>query len=511
MTIYVNNLQAKEVDIAFLLEGSYPYVLGGVSAWVHQLIENFPQYTFALIFLGAAPEFYKEGLRYSLPKNVTHFQVHYLFEETEPPVPKQGLMGNAEGFACLKEMHEHFRNEDKKQLQQIGDISLVINGENGIDYEQFLYSQLSWDFIKESYTKQCEDSSFIDYFWTIKNLHKPLWRIISAVKDFPKVKIVHTVSTGYAGFLSFLLERHYHYPVILTEHGIYTRERKIDIFLSQIFRDEPESGLTESSYLRSLWDRYFHTFSHLSYLVAQPIISLFDHAHRIQLEEGASPDKTIVIPNGVDIQRLKKLRRSYEERSQIICLIGRVVPVKDVKGLIRAVPNLHQEMPDLKVWIVGSTDQDPDYAKECIELVENTLLQDIIEFKPHQSLEEILPVIKLLVLPSIREGMPLVILESLAAGVPVVATDVGACEELVNGLKEEDMSLGAAGKIVRVANPKDLELAILAILQDPVLWQQMSESAIKRAEKFYDQNEMIEKYKQLYDGTINGRNRIFIK
>lgn len=50
MITYLSEKQAKEVDIALLLESSYPFILGGVSTWVHQIIENFPQYTFALIF-----------------------------------------------------------------------------------------------------------------------------------------------------------------------------------------------------------------------------------------------------------------------------------------------------------------------------------------------------------------------------------------------------------------------------------------------------------------------------
>lgn len=49
-------------------------------------------------------------------------------------------------------------------------------------------------------------------------------------------------------------------------------------------------------------------------------------------------------------------------------------------------------------------------------------------------------------LPAIRESMPFVLLESFAAGVPVVATDVGACKEMIMGINEEDAALGPAGK-----------------------------------------------------------------
>lgn len=493
---------AKEVDIALLLEGSYPFVLGGVSAWVHQIIEHFPQYSFALIFLGGAPENYPEGIRYEIPPNVRHFQVTYLFEEEEPPSPQKAFLGNRKAFASIRQTHDLFQCPYAKALKDVGDISLIMNDKNGVSYEQFLYSMLSWDYITEEYTKQCEDASFIDYFWTIKNIHKPLWKLASILKSFPKVKLVHTVSTGYAGLLSFMLQRHFNYPVILTEHGIYTKERKIDIFLSQVFRDDDDRPLTEASYLRTLWDRYFKTLAQLSYEVANPIISLFQHAHQIQLEEGADPNKAIIIPNGINIPRFKALRRPLEEKSPIVCFVGRLVPMKDVKGFIRAIPNIHLRMPELKFWIIGSTDQDPQYAKECHNLVENMLLEDIIEFKNHQPMEEVLPYIKILVLSAIRESMPLVVLESFGAGVPVVATDVGACRELIFGANAEDQALGPAGSIVKVADSKGLELAIIEMLSDHQLWNAMSDSAMRRAEKFYDEDLMIMKYGQLYEGTI---------
>ena len=60
----------KNADILLLLEGTYPYVRGGVSSWVHQIIEGLPHYNFELVFLGGAPEHYGE-IQYQLPDNVT--------------------------------------------------------------------------------------------------------------------------------------------------------------------------------------------------------------------------------------------------------------------------------------------------------------------------------------------------------------------------------------------------------------------------------------------------------
>ena len=45
---------AAEVDVCLLLEGTYPYVKGGVSTWVHDLITRLPELRFAVVHV--APE-----------------------------------------------------------------------------------------------------------------------------------------------------------------------------------------------------------------------------------------------------------------------------------------------------------------------------------------------------------------------------------------------------------------------------------------------------------------------
>jgi hypothetical protein len=47
--------QGARADIGLLLEGTFPYVSGGVSSWVNQIIRGFPEYTFALCFIGSRP------------------------------------------------------------------------------------------------------------------------------------------------------------------------------------------------------------------------------------------------------------------------------------------------------------------------------------------------------------------------------------------------------------------------------------------------------------------------
>ena len=71
--------RADNADICLLLEGTFPYVSGGVSSWVNQIIRGFPEYRFACCFVGSRPQDYGE-MKYTLPDNVVHLEVHYLHQ-----------------------------------------------------------------------------------------------------------------------------------------------------------------------------------------------------------------------------------------------------------------------------------------------------------------------------------------------------------------------------------------------------------------------------------------------
>ncbi|MEM7258421.1 MAG: DUF3492 domain-containing protein, partial [Pseudomonadota bacterium] len=65
----------KHANVCLLLEGTYPYIRGGVSSWVKQLIEGMPDLTFSIIFLGGQAKDY-ERPAYDIPANVVHIENH---------------------------------------------------------------------------------------------------------------------------------------------------------------------------------------------------------------------------------------------------------------------------------------------------------------------------------------------------------------------------------------------------------------------------------------------------
>jgi polysaccharide biosynthesis protein PelF len=499
---------ADHVDVLLILEGTFPWVAGGVSSWVNQIIRGFPELRFGAIFIGSRAEDYGP-MRYALPDNLVHLQTLYLFDETHKPVkkPQHAQPGAIE---MTRAMHDTFHNNERcpHTHDQFAQLFNEAHADGKISHEMFLYSHESWKYITDAYRAHCTDPSFVDYFWTVRSLHEPFWHLHRAAQASPTARIYHAVSTGYAGILGVLLKHRRPAPFLLSEHGIYVKERKIDLFQAQWLKDNRstfERDDTQLGYYRQLWIRFFEHLGYVTYQAADDITALYEANRQRQLVDGAPVERTRNIPNGIDIARFAPLRelRARGESGEtivppILCLIGRVVPIKDVKTYIRAMRTVVAQMPDAEAWIAGPEDEDPAYAQECHDLVAQLGLTDKVKFLGFQKLTDLLAKVGLVVLSSISEALPLVILEGYAAGVPTLATDVGSCRQLVYGLPGEDEALGSSGEVVRIADPDALAQAAISLLSDPERWQAASQAAIARVETYYAQEAMFGRYRYLY-------------
>jgi glycosyltransferase involved in cell wall biosynthesis len=159
-------------------------------------------------------------------------------------------------------------------------------------------------------------------------------------------------------------------------------------------------------------------------------------------------------------------------------------------------------LPHAEAWIIGPEDEDPEYAQECHNLAVGLGIADKVKFLGFQSLADVLPQIGVVTLSSISEALPLVLLEGFAAGVPAVATDVGACRQLIYGLDAEDQALGAAGAVVGIADPQSLALAAVELLTDGDKWHAASLAGIRRVETYYNQEQMFARYRAIYEAHV---------
>jgi polysaccharide biosynthesis protein PelF len=497
--------KAADADVCLLLEGTFPFVRGGVSTWVNEMIRAYPTRRFAIVFIGSCVDDYA-GPVYDLPDNVVHFETHYLYErQAADALRTRKRDGDARAFERSAQLHAALRarGQDVDVGALMVDLIPMLGEKGGLSEEQFLTSRRAWDYIVDQYEEHCSDPSFTDYFWTVRIMHKPLWQLARVAQRLIDARVYHTVSTGYAGFLGALAHYRTGRPLLVSEHGIYTKERKIDLLQTKWIRDNRgafERDISQVSYFRELWVRFFEALGKLAYDASDHIVALYEGNRQRQITDGALAERTRNIPNGIDVERYGALveRRKPGPR-RVIALIGRVVPIKDIKTFIRAVFIASRAMPDIEGWIVGPEEEDAAYAQECRALAQTLDSGAHVRFLGFQRLDEILPQVSLVALSSISEALPLVVLEGFAAGVPAITTDVGACRQLIEGLGPEDKALGSAGAVVPIANPTAFADATVALLGDDARWEAAQRAGIERVRRHYTKKQMIDSYRALYD------------
>ena len=494
-----------EADVCLLLEGTCPYVRGGVSTWVKQIIEGLPELTFSIIFLGASEEDFKTP-SYEIPGNVIHVECHCLLKGSEAPIKSQRQWFKPKSmndtFELNDKLHESLRS-GQVDNETLSGFAQIMSGQEAVTEHDLQHHRLAWESIRKQYLEAPEGLDFNHYFWTIRSMHGPLFVLSEIAENAPAAKRYHSVSTGYAGFLGALLKSKTGRPLLVSEHGIYTKERELDLAQVNWIPEDYDPfrvGLSDQmSYLRRVWIRFFSSLGRMTYAASDEVFTLYEGNRLRQLKDGADEGRLRIIPNGVAIKPYAKVRRARNAPvPPVIGLIGRVVPIKDIKTFIRAMRVIRASLPEAQGWLIGPEDEDPIYTEECKQLVSSLDLEDAVIFKGFQKPAEMFPKLALSVLTSVSEGQPLVALEGFAAGIPAVTTDVGSCSELIFGVTPEDKAIGAAGAVVPMASPTEFANAVLGLLSDQEAWQAASDSAVKRVETYYTDEQMIESYRDVY-------------
>lgn len=498
-------------DVALILEGTYPYVPGGVSTWVHQILGAYPDRRFALLHIGPHPGAY-EGPRYTIPSNVTALAEVYCrgaapvdkrpVRRIDPPRLRRGKQASRT-LRAIRRIHV----ADVVDDELLDDLA---SGDLGVN--EFLHGDATFELLRdELYDRVSPSGPFMDFFWHFRAMHIPLLRLLAAA--CPDAGIYHAVSTGYAGLVGAVASVRTGRPLVVTEHGLYAREREMELSRARWIQDIDDRrahGVPRPSPLRRFWSHYFRMLSRIAYHRAARLVTLSEANRAKQLADGAAPHKIVVVPNGVarpaPAGRSRPLAQatSAELGPRIVTgkpslrvgFVGRVVPIKDVVTLIKAV-GLARAQIDIDVQVVGPRDEDPSYARRCAALVESLDLGEIITFLGPRNVAELYPTFDVVLLTSLSEGQPLVMLEAYAAGVPVIATDVGACRELVEG-GEVDRGLGPSGIVTRVANPPATAAALVALARDPTLRAAMGQAALARVNARYQLNQVVASYESLY-------------
>ncbi|KGP90284.1 glycoside hydrolase [Pontibacillus chungwhensis BH030062] len=471
--------------IGLIVEGSYPYVSGGVSSWVHTIIRQMPHHEFHIISINPS-SYTEEDMQYRLPPNVTGLHNLILNQDQKKRSKKRFVLEDRDVQSLEKWL----------MFEEVDTNALFVMGEVIPSSDRYFTSRAFYEMVKKSYHLEPHHGSFIDFLWMWRGMFEPVIRLLQ--QEVPEVDLVHSASTGYAGLLGAYMAKGQRIPFYVTEHGIYSREREEEILKASWI----------PSFYKKHWINFFHHLSRQAYKEADQILTLFENNQNHQLEIGADPEKVAIIPNGVDYERLSRLPSNETERPFRIGAIIRIVPIKDVKTMITAAKILEQRGRDFEWIIMGPLDEDEEYTSKCQILIKQNGLQNKVKLMGKVDIADYLPTFDIGVLTSISEGQPLAVLEGMSAGLPFVVTDVGGCSELIYG--RDDDPFGPAGFVVPPVHPDLVADRIEWLMDYPKERNHFGENGQKRVAAFYQYHHMIDQYRELYQtgGTVYGGHRI---
>lgn len=461
--------------ICLVLEGCYPFINGGVSTWMHQYITEMPEHEFVLWVIAAKAED-RDRFVYKLPDNVS--EIHQVFLDDALRVREKGIFDH------------HFTEAENEALRRLiasdspdWELLFEMYQVRKINPISYLKSEHFLQILTETCEREFPYIAFADAFHSVRSrLLPPLYLMGTYV---PKADCYHAISTGYGGLLASLGAYIHKKPLLLTEHGIYTREREEEIIRAKWVANA----------FKPYWISFFYMLSDLIYKRAFRVTSLFTRAMQTQIEMGCDAAKCRVIENGISYEKLAQIPLKQEDGMVDIGAVVRMAPIKDIKTMIYAFFELSCRRSNVRLHIMGGVD-DEEYAQECYALVEQLSLQDKIIFTGRVNIIEYFEKLDFTLLTSISEGQPLSILESFAARRPCVSTDVGCCRELLDG-KPGD-TLGKAGYYVPPMQREKLADAMERLCESRELRLQMGEIGQKRTYETYRYHIMLTKYRNLY-------------
>lgn len=233
------------------------------------------------------------------------------------------------------------------------------------------------------------------------------------------------------------------------------------------------------------WIRFM---TRVSFRKAQFVIALSDSLAENTRRIGINPDKIIVVPNGVDTNKFTSGSIEVRRSTRIILFVGSLIERKGVRYLLSAMPKVIREFPNIKLVIIGEGGEEVNLKNQ----LESTGITNQVDFLGKLPPDEIALWMRrasLFILPSLEEGLGVVLLEAIASGTPCVASSVGGIPDIITP---------EIGRLVSAGQPEQLSDAIIELLSNEELLEQMGSSARRRAMDIFSWDVVADKIYSIY-------------
>jgi glycosyltransferase involved in cell wall biosynthesis len=192
-----------------------------------------------------------------------------------------------------------------------------------------------------------------------------------------------------------------------------------------------------------------------------------------------------------------------QEGDLVVLASGRLTPRKGFLELVEAMVFVREQLPRVKVLIVGGlTSASEQYAAQVRAKIQELGLQGTVLMVGERGTGEMpgfVAAADIVVQPSHEEGLGLAAIEGMSCARPVVATRVTGLEEIIEP--------GHNGILCTLGDRRELAEALLMLARDAALRQRMGQAGRVLAVERYNIRRMIRETVQLYEELSLARTR----
>ncbi len=495
--------------VLLVCEGTYPFNTGGVSTWANDLCSNISDTDFIVYSINAlvetkpkynigenikdiiqVPMWSPEEPLDCVDYNIKYSDVLQKKEKTTSNVISSLFVDNFKAF--IKEIYS-----EEVNIVALGDSFFKMwSYFQEYDYKATMCNNIIWetfcDAIKVSLPEhELNEVTLEDITIGLRWIYRFL--IPMAIK-VPKADISHVTISGVAVIPALALKYQYNTPILITEHGVFIRERLLSI-----------SSSDYSYFLKDMLIKFSEGITKLVYQNATKITTVSKFNMSWETYYGADYNKIEVIYNGVDHNKFKPIPKpAHLKDIPTVVAAARIFDLKDILTMIKTCNEVRKQIPNVQFLIYGNKDAVPEYTEKCEELIlELELSQNFFLKGFHSSPQELYAEGDISILTSISEGFPYTVIESMSCGIPVVSTDVGGVSEAL------DATCGF------ICKPKDyIELAqkVVTLLNNSVLREKMAKNSRKKVIENFTLGNFVhafeKTYHELHDVKVNYNNSL---
>jgi glycosyltransferase involved in cell wall biosynthesis len=467
--------------IALITEGTYPVHTGGVSTWCDQLLQEMPEHDWTVIGLTATGS---DRPIWPRPRSVRSVVLHPLWGVQPSPArrPWRGPDPRATVQTALLSLYDAALAPDGDEAigQAEAALRLLVELSHGTRIASLLAGPGSTAALLTAWQTRCPDTipmSVAEAVAASVIIDRTLGAIDAPVGD---VDVLHAAGNGAAALVALAAHWRNGTPIVLSEHGVYLRERYLAL-------DESDFSWPERRAVTAVIRR----ICEVTYRQAARVVPVSDFNSRWAQRLGVDPLRVLTVRNGVRPDLFQPV--ADEPDVPTLTFVGRIDPLKDLHTLVRAFALVRAELPTARLRLFGPTPEGNEaYRTSVVDLVRDLGLTDAATFEgPSVGSRPAIAAGNVVVLSSISEGLPFTVIEAMMCGRATVSTDVGGVAECL-------APDGSTGVVVPARDPRAFADACLALLTDDDRRRAMGEAARRHALEHATLDRAVGLYRDLY-------------